>query len=1272
MAKLTKGIFSDTTPQDTPEGSYVFAKNIIDHNVLNVKENEDGFLNAGLLAPYTVIGSEQVGKDFVVFSTNNTSSEIGLVTRNGETLTYSTVYSDPDLAFNTAHPIIDIEYRIDVNNQRTVAWTDNFNTPRLLNIDNPPATGNVQELNIFRDVTNPTLSSYAITDTGGSLPTGAIIIITKYRNSSDLTETNWFIHEHVFYINDDPLLGSFQNNDGAVGGLTTSKAISLSFTGNDLRYDTLIVGYAKYTNGVITAVQALTIPNQSTVNTIIAGSEVNTAISVDSIVTPTTSYSTAQSLEQLSGRLFMANLSSDPFPELQQTALDITVNWRLDMLNAVVNQNSHKDVTPPTFMPGEVYALYLGVELNKGGWRCYHIPGRAPHAGDTAILSNYGIANYKKFQVNDTISSGTEMNYWENSNEVYPNTSDFNSGSQDLRGLAVRHHRMPTLQYLKTSSTASSDVTFGVTRLPRLSLVISNVTIPAPIQSKIKRWKIFYAKKTAQNSLSLGTDLYHSAMISSGIPSVSNTTGGNWKIQTTHAGPVWLGFDTIDTTKIRCHSLDYLYNRTLPAPSYVAYAYKLTSQSTTDTSSPIANSRVYKGFGTMGNVTITGSGVGTVASAVIDYTVNAASSSVGTKIAALSNFTYLPQGSLNGQDNNVYSESNYVATLAPGFSPSSSVAFATLATRGTDQASLPNQFSGASIETLVGMYGSLLSSVHASFTNQTLIPTEQYSAPTSTSILATGGDGFICYMSYVTAQALNANPVGTLGVPSREGVRVWNAYIGYSRNNWNFRYQTTGDVGTYYNPKTDPRNMYTISRVNQSLTTAPFITIGEATLLDLNAVNFNSLNYNIDYSVHNELISPVIFDPVIPSVTRYPNTIIFTPQGSEESQVTSWKTFLSGDRYVIPKNKGEITNLQGLRNQQLLINTQYSFFRTRTDIQMATAGASSGENVFFRSASIFTLPPEEVLPTSQGYAGTQHKQSCRLTKAGYFFVDDIQGKAFLYSGELKEVSENGLRNFFKNSKLDQANQGTEAWTSNGYITGWDERNNRLILTKKEGVTSWTLSYNPSKETWVSYHDYTPDHLFMTVDNILYGVKDNKFYIMNLLSNNTQKGIYFDNVTPFSSYIDQVYGKDTEDGLVVNVKWVTEVYPNQYTNGQPVLTNNYTTTLSHLTLRGLEHCTDRVALVSRSDYNQLYKSNTRNLNRTWYFDDIRDISIQPGFTKDFYNNYDLDSTKLNINTPWYAQRRFIDKYVICRFEFDNTQNLRLLFLDGEVEVQPVSK
>ena len=221
-----------------------------------------------------------------------------------------------------------------------------------------------------------------------------------------------------------------------------------------------------------------TIANASTLSIVITGTETKTDLVLDSILTPTTSYSTAKTITQLSGRLYMANLTADPLPDLQSMAMGIRIDYTTQLVNVISNTNSYKDNLPPGFMPGEVYAFYLGVELNQGGWVAYHIPGRPAYSGEGVNDDRSGALGIpaKLYQLEDTTdrnpAAATNMGYWANENETYPNNAVYGS---DAGGL-VRHHRFPTLNKLITTYY-SSDATVGITTLPRLGINVSNVNL---------------------------------------------------------------------------------------------------------------------------------------------------------------------------------------------------------------------------------------------------------------------------------------------------------------------------------------------------------------------------------------------------------------------------------------------------------------------------------------------------------------------------------------------------------------------------------------------------------------------------------------------------------------------------------------------------------------------------------------------------------------------------------------------------------------------------
>jgi hypothetical protein len=322
--------------------------------------------------------------------------------------------------------------------------------------------------------------------------------------------------------------------------------------------------------------------------------------------------------------------------------------------------------------------------------------------------------------------------------------------------------------------------------------------------------------------------------------------------------------------------------------------------------------------------------------------------------------------------------------------------------------------------------------------------------------------------------------------------------------------------------------------------------------------------------------------------------------------------------------------------------------------------------VYLKTSSIFSIAPTELVSAETGYAGTRHKHACSLTKAGYIFPDDKRGSIFLYNGEgLEEISMYGMRTFFRDYMY---NPDDNPFTDNGYTIGYDNYMKRIIITKKYDDESWTISYDPQLKCWRSYHSYIPDYLFNTLSGGLYSFSDNTLYCNNF----GQKGVYYTTAQP--SYIDVIFNPQPEiSKLAFSCNWETEVYPNLYPGIDTLTTQNtldYNTTCTHLTLRTPDHCTGRTTLSRTSSVYDIYSANIRNKNRTWWFDDIRDIALPAGgFLKPFYDNFDIDATKLNTNYDWFDERYFDDKYVVCRFEFDNTQDKRWKLLDVNMNFKP---
>lgn len=1223
--KLDKGLFTDCQEIDQPQGSYRFAKNIVQTNISEELENEPGFTSLGTVAPYAIIGFIAIGESFIIFSTDDTNCEIGKY----DGTTYTAIYNNVGLGFKKTNPIKG-EYQIDYKNHTIIAWIDKLNPPRTLDIDDIASVSNVEDLVIFNKATSP-LISFTISNTGGTVVTGAYFPVTRYVDNSG-SITPWYVHPRAVYINDDSTSESFDQQDGALGGSGSSKAISLTLTEVDTKYDNIEVGFISVIAGVTTAFSVRKVAASSTTTFSYTGSETITELTLDEVITSPASYSNARAITQLNNRLFLANLSSDDNIDFQYYANRIQLNYTFELVD---RSDVSKSTTAPGFRAGEVYAFYILLELKSGKTLAYHIPGR-PYEGTEFTFTADATSglSYWRFQVDNTTDSASiysNMGFWANLTEAYPDNFPTGIDGGVLAGSQVRHHRFPTLDYL-VASQYGGDPTVGITKLPRLGINAFNVNIPSNIRSKISRWRIAYAKKEYNNSLVVGQDILQFGADKVGIDAnIRMSTGGNWNVN--HSG-VAQQFE-LQYDKLRSHCLDLFYDKPKIVPSYIHFLYYLETNT--------LNTQ-YSGFGTTGGkLASSGNTRGDSPGCVTNFT-NAATTrtDIATYKRAIDNFEFVNPNSLAQSYISTYKSEGIITAeifgavaATPPVSWIGTTSEFLYYTGAPPNTNIFNTGGGKSDAepTLLYNFCQIIDNVHTDFSSQPLILTDGSTTDmTATSISDIyNGDCYICFQSYTSLGLLRNDETDPL-----KGIRTFKWWLGEAKNNWGYRHEGSG-INGLYTPKTDPRNLWFPVTDGTNLV---------GTILDGFQTQINQINYNSDYSAKSEYTPALIIRDPNNFVTEFPTTIIFSLEQGTEAK-SSWRSFLANDRYVQPRNKGAIYNLQGIDNIDLLIHHKYNLYKTRTN----TGLQGDLADVQLRSASLFAISPTEILTSDSGYGGTQNPLSCILTKAGYFFVDDIQGKVFLYTDKLSEISSNGLRAFFRDN-LDVAEDNS--FTSNGYTAWFDESYNRLLLSKKQNSTSATASFSPQDGIWVSYHDYTPDGIVVLNNTKQYSIKSNEIF----LHNSGPPGKYYE-VTPFPTKIDVVFNPEAYKKKVFSsFEWTTEVF-----SSSGVLQPD--TTFDYLTIRNAEQCSDKVPIERLDNTYAFYDQNARVLNRSWFFNNFRDVAISPNFLEDFYSDYELDTTKLNSSMEWYEQRKFIDKFVTCRFEYSNTDGHRLIFLDSLV-------
>jgi hypothetical protein len=214
---------------------------------------------------------------------------------------------------------------------------------------------------------------------------------------------------------------------------------------------------------------------------------------------------------------------------------------------------------------GEVYSFYISFVLKDGSESfAYHIPGRNQleafeddwTALETGVGSTLGalglpiktreIKQYdnlsRVYQYFDTSYMGniplfSNMGYWKNLNEFYPDTKDFevwgvNSSGEGiyastLANSNVRHHKMPSNHNVNFSHVVR-DTYFGSIPLDDpgylsnadgyrtfndqvriLGVKLQNLKIPKFILNQVQGYKVYYAKRTQGNKTIIGQSGAH-------------------------------------------------------------------------------------------------------------------------------------------------------------------------------------------------------------------------------------------------------------------------------------------------------------------------------------------------------------------------------------------------------------------------------------------------------------------------------------------------------------------------------------------------------------------------------------------------------------------------------------------------------------------------------------------------------------------------------------------------------------------------------------------
>lgn len=1014
----------DNRPEEQPQGTYPYAKNGINSDLLGANFNEPGFRKMAAIIPYKYNGIIETDGRPIIFSTDNTNSAIGWF--NPETELYEAIIDD-----NPSHLVnwpagderlgLDIGYYITGQFQRNykgeavIAFTDKKGLPRYLNCDNP-SISDLDDTRLFPNFRPPKIETEE--SLGGSLPAGAYYVAVGYERN-DGTSTPYSQVSRVTIIR-PPAIGT-----------TTDKALTIRITEADTNYDYMRIAIISKVGGVTKAVELTDfLPiSDSEVEFIYTGDNLTTDITVESILVQPAIYQRVGTIGQLNDYLYLGNLDEEPdINDMQPWALLVNIEWKSELINALAPPAEHVTGKKKSFMHQEVYSYYIRYRKTRGGFtKWYSTAGLIPEAGDLADSTEAttgGGGPVPKFKVEDTIryfdaaNKSGSCGIYQNDTERYPDTPDYDAtaiGGPNLRNQLVLHRKMPSLRWCKENLYATED-DYGKTSLDILGIIATNVRIPDKYIGIIDGYEIGYAKRTVGNMTVYGQSVLLHGVVNdfdkdkATADATIYTSGGNWRTSVWHKGDGSFNnrYELVELRKdtFRFHAFDILFNKPSIEPTFIAAQLKMRKPN----------------LRTEGYIEDGQENANKPEAFLIDYTAASADRPVVPTgyLRHISTSSYLPIGiNANGFVNSRHE--NTFAGILQGDTWALNYGDSGIRVKGQDyteaEVGCP-EFEETYLINLIGVKANL----YTNYYSQSIVSAGEVQDMDQSNPIW-GGDTFVCDYTFHTYGRHETNDGWGDGIAGKKAIR---RFVCESASNIHLRYEIVGNIYSRWYP----RNQVQLNVDNNTTYIIEFD----------RAQDPNQFGYDKSLNALNDLVTSIIYNPFREEITHHTYRIHRGGKNTRTGRPRSWRTFLPLDYYEMQKNMGEIINLEGM-DDKLLIHMVNALFYTQDKAKLE-AGLLS---VTLGTGDIFQFEPQEAASAKLGYAGTQHDLACVRTPMGYVFVDAKQGEMYIYKGTAPTNMNPGLNTFLRRYlKVKEKN----VYTGNGVTIGWDQLYKRVLLSVK--------------------------------------------------------------------------------------------------------------------------------------------------------------------------------------------------------------------------------
>ena len=431
-------------------------------------------------APYTVIGAIHAGGDkFVIYSTDNTDSEIGLFDESE--CSYITLVNDPCLNFSTDY-LITGQSKENFECDRVVYWADGYNPDRVLNINDIPFIENCV-------TTNGCVTCTPTTDLDcDALRLEPLVDNLKFHVSPGATSGELLSGTYYVagaYLINGQRFGDYSMPSEAQGLWThqnTASSLDVTIEFADDRFDEIELVVVSFINYQLVAKKAGVYSTRQKLITIDQFQSNWPDVNPGDIIINNAIDDKSDSIWRNGDYLLRVGPTSKFDFNYQPIANQIKTQW----ISVEYPEHYYGDGGNNTgYMRDEVYAFFIRWVYNTGDKsKSYHIPGRYQNPSDVALAGGRdaavdiddGLTPFE-WRVHNTASidptitpttlpdggqvlGGGDMGYWE-STEIYdddkpqiwngtytdPVTGINIGGTADTRfdlcGRPIRHHKFP-------------------------------------------------------------------------------------------------------------------------------------------------------------------------------------------------------------------------------------------------------------------------------------------------------------------------------------------------------------------------------------------------------------------------------------------------------------------------------------------------------------------------------------------------------------------------------------------------------------------------------------------------------------------------------------------------------------------------------------------------------------------------------------------------------------------------------------------------------------